>query len=48
MHAYLLIVRTSKVLLVSWSVWTRMLLPKSTKKNYRSPSRLARSRRKLR
>ena len=48
MHAYLLIVKTSKVLLVSWSVWTRMLLPKSTRKNFKSQSRLARSRRKLR
>ena len=48
MHANLLRVRTSKVLPVSWSVWTRMPLLKSTRKNSRSQSRLARSRRKPR
>jgi hypothetical protein len=47
-HAYLLTVRTLKVLPVSWSVWTRMPLLKSTRKNSRSLSRLVRSRRKPR
>jgi hypothetical protein len=47
-HGHLLRVRTLKVLLVSWSVWMRMLQPKFTRKNSRYPSRLARSRRKPR